>query len=61
MVALLEIVFDVVASLVANFAGFAPDRPVWLRRLVQALWATLGIALVVVAAYSFLLLVQHLV
>ena len=61
MVALLELAFDVAANLIANFAGFAPERPVWLRRLVQALWATLGIALVVVAAYGFLLLVQHLV
>ena len=61
MVALLELVFDVGASLVANFAGFAPDRPHWLRRLVQALWAALGIVLVVGVAYGFVRLVQHLV
>ena len=59
--ALLEFAFEAVANLAVNLAGFAPERPMWLRRVVQALWVMLGMALLVVAAAGFVLLAQSLI
>ncbi len=60
-VALVDFLFDVAASFAGNVAGLAPARPVWLRRLVQALWVLLGVALLALGVVGLLLLIRSLV
>lgn len=60
VVALLELAFDVLANLTASAFGLAPERPIWLRRVVQALWLLLGLALLALWAFGMVLLVRFL-
>lgn len=58
--ALLELVFDVVANVIAAAAGMAPEHPIWLRRLVQGLWLLLALALVALWAFGMVMLARSL-
>ncbi len=60
MVALLELAFDVLANLAASAFGLAPERPTWLRRVVQGSWLLLGLALLALWALGMVLLVRSL-
>jgi hypothetical protein len=52
-----ELVFEVILQV---FFGMAPERPIWLRRVVQALWVLLGVLVLVVAGLGFVYLVHAL-
>ena len=43
---------DLVLNALASFAGLAPERPLWLRRLAQLVWLLLGALVVVAALYG---------
>lgn len=58
--ALLELLFDVVANVIASAAGLVPERPLWLRRLVQTLWLLLAVVLLTLWAIGLVLLVRSL-
>lgn len=52
--------FDLVFEALAGFAGLAPERPLWLRRLVQGLWLILAVVLLAAAVFGFVSLAQSL-
>jgi len=54
---LAEILLNAVVSL---FLGMAPERPLWLRRIVQGLWIVFGALVVFAWGYGLVLLIQAL-
>jgi hypothetical protein len=52
-----ELIFEVLLQV---FFGMAPERPIWLRRLVQALWVLLGVLVLVAAGFGLVYLVHAL-
>lgn len=52
-----ELILEVLLQV---FFGMAPERPIWLRRLVQALWLLLGLLVLVAAGFGLVYLVQAL-
>lgn len=40
------------------FLGMAPERPVWLRRMVQVFWALLAVLVVIAWAYGLAALIR---
>lgn len=57
MLAVVEIVG---AFLAETFLGWSPERPLWLRRLVQALWLALLALVLVVAAWLLVKTIESL-
>lgn len=58
MAALADLILSLWAQL---FLGWVPERPRWLRVLVQSLYALVALALLVVATISLFLLIDSLV
>ncbi len=45
-------------NVIEPFLGMTPERPLWLRRLVQAFWVLLGLLLVIAWVYAVVLSVR---
>jgi hypothetical protein len=54
---LAEFLFNALAQL---FFGMAPERPVWLRRIVQAFWILFAGLVVVAWGYGLAMLIRAL-
>jgi hypothetical protein len=52
---LIELLMNVVLTF---FLGMTPERPLWLRRLVQALWILLALIMVIAWGYGVVLLLR---
>jgi hypothetical protein len=50
----------VLNALMTVFLGATPERPLWLRRLVQALWLLLAVVALIAWAYGVVILVRAL-
>jgi hypothetical protein len=50
----------VLNALMTAFLGVIPERPLWLRRLVQALWLFLAVVALIAWAYGVVILVRAL-
>lgn len=55
-----ELVAMVLDALTQLFLGLAPDRPRWLRRLVQAFWVLVLVLVIAAWIYGVVLLVRAL-
>jgi hypothetical protein len=51
---------DLLYALTTLFLGMAPERPLWLRRIVQAFWILLGALVLVAWAIGLVALFQAL-
>jgi len=54
---LAEFLFDALWQL---FLGMSPERPVWLRRIVQAFWILFAALVVVAWGYGLAMLIRAL-
>jgi len=48
----------VLLIVIEPFLGMTPERPLWLRRLVQAFWVLLGLLVVIAWVYAIVLFVR---
>jgi hypothetical protein len=54
-------VAEIVLSAVIEFCfGMAPERPLWLRRVVQVFWAVLVVLVLIVCGFGLVMLIEAL-
>lgn len=49
---------DLVLNALTLFVGMAPDRPFWIRRVIQALWILLAALVLVAWGYGLIALIR---
>lgn len=53
-----DLIEFVLLIVIEPFLGMTPERPLWLRRLVQAFWVLLGLLVVIAWVYAIVLFVR---